>query len=81
MELIKGQALSLSARGVNLAIVSPAYPLGADFIKVLDKEKIPVIGELELAYQASKGRLCAVTGTNGKTTTTALYRRHTQDPL
>ena len=72
VELIRGRLYPSQLVGVNLAIVSPGIPLGADFIKVLDKEKIPVIGELELAYQASKGRLCAVTGTNGKTTTTAL---------
>ena len=72
VEFIKGDLLGSRLVGVNLAILSPGIPLRADFISVLDREGIPVIGELELAYQASKGKLCAVTGTNGKTTTTAL---------
>lgn len=72
IELVKGRLYPTQTRGVNLAIVSPGISLSSDFITVLDKEKIPVIGELELAYQASKGKLAAITGTNGKTTTTAL---------
>ena len=72
VEFIKGKLYKSQIMDVNLAIMSPGIPMNADFIAVLDKEQIPVIGELELAYQASKGKLCAVTGTNGKTTTTAL---------
>ena len=72
VEFVKGRLYKSQIMGVNLAIMSPGIPLNADFISVLDQEQIPVIGELELAYQASKGKLCAITGTNGKTTTTAL---------
>lgn len=72
VHLIKGELRPVDLRGIHLAVISPGIPLSADFIEVLDRAKIPVIGELELAYQASKGRLVAVTGTNGKTTTTAL---------
>lgn len=83
VELVKGRLYKSQIMGVNLAIMSPGIPLNADFIPVLDQEQIPVIGELELAYQASKGRLCAITGTNGKTTTTALVgailRTHFED--
>lgn len=83
VELVKGRLYKSQIMGVNLAIMSPGIPLNADFISVLDQEQIPVIGELELAYQASKGRLCAITGTNGKTTTTALVgailRTHFED--
>ena len=72
LEIICGELRPVNLRGVHLAIVSPGIPLTADFITVLDRARIPVIGELELAYQASKGKLAAITGTNGKTTTTAL---------
>ena len=72
VEFIKGRLYPGQLRGVNLAIVSPGIPLTAEFVRVLDREKVPVLGELEIAYQASKGKLAAVTGTNGKTTTTAL---------
>ena len=72
VEFIKGRLYPGQLRGVHLAIISPGIPLTAEFVRVLDREKIPVLGELEMAYQASKGKLAAITGTNGKTTTTAL---------
>lgn len=69
---ICGELRPVDLRGIHIAILSPGIPLTSDFITQLDRAKIPVIGELELAYQASKGRIAAITGTNGKTTTTAL---------
>lgn len=67
-----GELRPVDLRDIHLAVVSPGIPLNSDFITLLDRSRIPVIGELELAYQASKGRIAAITGTNGKTTTTAL---------
>ncbi len=58
--------------GVELAIISPGIPLGAPFVPILDEAKIPLWGEVQLAYHVAKGKLAAITGTNGKTTTTAL---------
>lgn len=58
--------------GVELAVISPGIALDAPFIPLLDDAKIPIWGEVELAYHVAKGRLAAITGTNGKTTTTAL---------
>ena len=72
VQLKCGELRPVDLRGINLAVVSPGIPLNAEFITLLDRVRIPVIGELELAYQASKGKIAAVTGTNGKTTTTAL---------
>jgi len=72
MELICGELRPVHLRGVHLAVISPGIPLSADFVKTLDRARIPVISELEIAFQASKGKLAAITGTNGKTTTTAL---------
>lgn len=72
VEIVTGELRPVHLRGVHLAVLSPGIPMSADFISVIDRAKIPVIGELELAYQASKGKLAAITGTNGKTTTTAL---------
>ena len=72
VELLCGALYAGHVRGISVAVVSPGIPLDSDFIRVLDKERIPVIGELELAYQASRGKVCAVTGTNGKTTTTTM---------
>ena len=83
VELVRGKLYPSRLRGVNLAIMSPGIPLTAPFVPVLDSAKIPLIGELELAYQASKGKLAAITGTNGKTTTTALVgeilKKHYED--
>lgn len=55
----------------DLLILSPGIPCDADFVKKA-KEKIPVWGEIELAWYFNKGRVAAITGTNGKTTTTSL---------
>lgn len=57
---------------IDLAVISPGVPLHIPFIQKLRERKIEIIGEIELAYRLSKARLIAITGTNGKTTTTAL---------
>lgn len=48
--------------------ISPEKPFVAEFIQ----RKIPVLGEFELAWRFEKGKVAAITGTNGKTTTTTL---------
>lgn len=58
--------------GVELCVISPGISLEAPFVQLLDAARIPIWGEIQLAYQCSAGRLAAITGTNGKTTTTAL---------
>lgn len=57
---------------LDLIVVSPGVPLDIKPIKMANKLGIKVIGELELAYRLVKGKFIAITGTNGKTTTTAL---------
>jgi len=71
-EVICGNLYTGNLRGVSLAVVSPGIPTDAEFVKVIDKAGVPLIGELELAYQASRGKVCGITGTNGKTTTTSM---------
>jgi len=58
--------------GVSLVIVSPAVPARIPLIQAAYKRKIRVASEVELAYRLKKAPLCAVTGTNGKTTTVTL---------
>lgn len=53
-------------------IKSPGIPLTAPIVKKALKKGIPVIDELEFASRYSKGKVIAITGTNGKTTTTLL---------
>lgn len=56
----------------DLAVLSPGVPLDIELVKRLKEFSITIWGEMELAYRFSKGTLAAITGTNGKTTTTAL---------
>ncbi len=53
-------------------IKSPGIPPTAPIVKKALKKGIPVIDELEFASRYSKGKVIAITGTNGKTTTTLL---------
>lgn len=55
-----------------LAVTSPGIPPHSEIFKKLKEAKIRVISEVELAYQESRKPFIAITGTNGKTTTTAL---------
>ncbi len=57
---------------LDFVIVSPGVPMDIPMILKMKELQIPVMGEIELAYKFAKGKLAAVTGTNGKTTTTAL---------
>jgi UDP-N-acetylmuramoylalanine--D-glutamate ligase len=57
---------------LDMVVVSPGVPTDIPVIEGFKKRGIPVWGEIELAYRLSKGRVVAITGTNGKTTTTTL---------
>lgn len=70
--VVLGELKKLDLAGVELAIISPGISLEAPFVAVIDEAKIPIWSEIELAYHCTKGKLAAITGTNGKTTTTAL---------
>ena len=70
--IVLGELKRTDLLGVELVIVSPGIPLDAPFTSVVDEAGIPIWGEIQLAYHCAKGRLVAITGTNGKTTTTAL---------
>jgi UDP-N-acetylmuramoylalanine--D-glutamate ligase len=56
----------------DLIVVSPGVPLSLPFLVQAAERNIPVISELELAYSRCRAPIIAITGTNGKTTTTAL---------
>jgi len=61
-------------RALNCAlmIISPGVPSNAEIIKSARAKNIKIISELELAASVCKGIVIAITGTNGKTTTTSL---------
>jgi UDP-N-acetylmuramoylalanine--D-glutamate ligase len=56
----------------DLIVISPGIPLSAPPFKKAADAKVPVIGELEIAYLYSDSPFIAITGTNGKSTTTTL---------
>lgn len=57
---------------LDMVVLSPGVPTDIPVVEGFQKRGIPVWGEIELAYRLSKGRVVAITGTNGKTTTTTL---------
>lgn len=57
---------------LDLAVMSPGVPLDIPPVEALKRAGVPVWGEVELAYRMGAGTVLAITGTNGKTTTTAL---------
>lgn len=57
---------------LDLVVLSPGVPTDLDIVNDMRHKNIPIWGEIELAYYFSKGKIAAITGTNGKTTTTTL---------
>lgn len=57
---------------IDLLVISPGIPIDSEIVLTAQGMDIPVWGEIELAYYFEKGKVIAITGTNGKTTTTAL---------
>ncbi len=62
----------LTFRRQDLIVVSPGVPLDTPALAQVRSFGLPVIGELELAARFLKGRILAITGSNGKTTTAVL---------
>lgn len=58
--------------GADFAVTSPGIPPRSEIFQKLSSKNIPIISEVELAYRNTKTPFIAITGTNGKTTTTAL---------
>ena len=74
VKIILGELTAEDRSGLDLVVLSPGVPTDLPMVEDLKKDGIPIWGEIELACHFAKGRIVAITGTNGKTTTTALYR-------
>ena len=77
---LEGIAVSLGVKNLpqgsfDLAVVSPGVPPSNPVVMALVQSKVPIIGEFELGYQSSLCLNIAITGTNGKTTTTEMVER------
>lgn len=72
VELVTGTYPTELTNRIDIVVMSPGVPMDLPFVKDIAAAEIPIWGEIELAYRLSKGKVIAITGTNGKTTTTAL---------
>lgn len=71
-QVILGELPEAVLNTLDLVVMSPGVPPDLPIVKKMRERNIPIWGEIELAFQIGKGTLLAITGTNGKTTTTAL---------
>ncbi|RKM61072.1 UDP-N-acetylmuramoyl-L-alanine--D-glutamate ligase [Butyrivibrio sp. CB08] len=71
-EIIIGEITDDTLDTISLVVPSPAVPLDSPTVLRIKEKNIPIWSEIELAYNFSKGTMVAITGTNGKTTTTTL---------
>ena len=61
--------------GADLVVLSPGVPPGQTVVRAAREGGVPVVGELELASRWLRGRVIAITGTKGKSTTTEVTGR------
>lgn len=69
-----GHPIDLMEKQFDILVKNPGIPYENPMIKEAITKKIPVITEVELASSIMRGHLIAVTGTNGKTTTTTIIQ-------
>ena len=72
VSLILGDLSDEQIKQFDIAVLSPGVPTDIPMVNRLRDAGVKIWGEIELAYAFGKGRIIAITGTNGKTTTTAL---------
>jgi UDP-N-acetylmuramoylalanine--D-glutamate ligase len=70
--LLPGEPQSWLLDQLDLVVLSPGVPANIIPIRYAERAGAEVVGEVELAYRFLKGRIVAITGSNGKTTTTTL---------
>ncbi len=72
VEIVLGELSECVMEQLELVVMSPGVPTDLPVVHKMRDMGIPIWGEVELAYTYGKGDVLAITGTNGKTTTTAL---------
>ena len=70
--ILLGELLEREMDEIDIAVLSPGVPTDLPVVDKMREKKIAVWGEIELGYVFGKGKVLAITGTNGKTTTTTL---------
>ncbi len=79
LEVYAGELPKEVQDSLDLVVLSPGVPVDLPIVKNFYEQGLPVWGEVELAYRTGKGEVLAITGTNGKTTTTALLGKIMSD--
>jgi UDP-N-acetylmuramoylalanine--D-glutamate ligase len=77
--LVAGDAPSWLLDQIDLVVISPGVPSKSIPVRYAERRGVEVIGEIELASRFLRGRIVAITGTNGKTTTTSLIGQMLKD--
>lgn len=72
IEIVIGNFPEEAIHSFDMAVISPGVPIDLPIIDKMKHAGVIIWGEIELAYHCGKGKVVAITGTNGKTTTTAL---------
>ncbi len=72
IELVFGPQADSLLDGVDIVLASPAVPVRVPIIQTALQRGLRLMSEIELAYILARSPFCAVTGTNGKTTTVTL---------
>ncbi|MCI8861998.1 MAG: UDP-N-acetylmuramoyl-L-alanine--D-glutamate ligase [Lachnospiraceae bacterium] len=72
LSIVLGELPKKEREETEVVVLSPGVPVDLPLVEELRKNGAVIWGEVELAYHFAKGKLAAITGTNGKTTTTAL---------
>jgi UDP-N-acetylmuramoylalanine--D-glutamate ligase len=72
VRLLAGGVHADAVRATDLVVISPGVPLDSPQLALARAAGVPIVGELELGWRAMEADTLAITGTNGKTTTTAL---------
>ena len=72
VDFVEPHGLDAILPTITAAVVSPGIPLNGALVRRIQNAGVPVFSEVEVAYRICKAPIVAVTGTKGKTTTTAL---------
>lgn len=72
VQIILGELSDEVIGGLDLMVLSPGVPTDLPVVNKIRETGVKIWGEVELAYECGRGDVLAVTGTNGKTTTTSL---------
>ncbi|MBQ9030795.1 MAG: UDP-N-acetylmuramoyl-L-alanine--D-glutamate ligase [Parasporobacterium sp.] len=71
-QILTGTLRKEDLEGIDALVISPGVPAREPGVQMAKDLGLQILGELEIAFEASRGRVIGITGTNGKTTTTAL---------